>query len=77
MNLKICLGCNKEFEAKESRSKFCCSKCFSKYQHNLAYQEYLNNSDNYCRGNYTPKAFKNDFLKEQGNKCAICGISPE
>ena len=29
------------------------------------------------RGNYSPRSFKKDFLKEQDNKCAICGSPPE
>lgn len=29
------------------------------------------------RANYSPRNFKEDILKEQDNKCAICGISPE
>jgi len=28
------------------------------------------------RSNYSPQAFRNDILKEQDNKCAICGMSP-
>lgn len=29
------------------------------------------------RANYSPRGFKEDILKEQGNICAICGIKPE
>ena len=29
------------------------------------------------RANYSPRAFREDILKEQENVCAICGISPE
>ena len=28
------------------------------------------------RANYSPSLFRGDILKEQGNKCDICGISP-
>ena len=29
------------------------------------------------RANYSPRGFKEDILKEQGNICAIYGIKPE
>lgn len=28
------------------------------------------------RANYSPRNFKAEILKEQGDKCAICGMSP-
>lgn len=28
------------------------------------------------RANYSPKAFREDILKEQGGVCAICGMKP-
>ena len=31
----------------------------------------------FCRGNYTPKNFKSEFLSEQNNVCAICGSKQE
>ncbi len=76
MNNKTCLNCNIEFESKWG-SKFCSLKCSSEYQHKLAYKNFLDNPEDYCRGNYTPKKFKDYFLQEQHNKCAICGIPPE
>ena len=45
-------------------------------RHNTAYQDFLNNPEKYCRGNYTPKHFKKEFMEEQGNKCARCGNPP-
>lgn len=29
------------------------------------------------RANYIPKRFKIDIIKEQNNKCAICGLEPK
>ena len=45
-------------------------------RHNAAYQDFLNNPEKYCRGNYAPKHFKKEFMEEQGNKCARCGNPP-
>ena len=35
-----------------------------------------NNPEKYCKGNYTPKNNKKEFMKEQNNKCAICECEP-
>lgn len=48
----------------------------SSFPHKGAYKDFLENNEKYCRGNYTPRAFKKDFLKEQGGKCLICGSLP-
>lgn len=48
----------------------------SSFPHKEAYKDFLENNEKYCRGNYTPRAFKKDFLKEQGGKCLICGSLP-
>lgn len=45
-------------------------------RHIEAYQDFLNNPEKYCKGNYTPKNFKKEFMKEQNNKCAICECEP-
>lgn len=57
--------------------QYCNCKCQNEYKHKNAYKDFLENNDSYCRGNYTPKAFKREFLKEQGGVCAICGCKPE
>lgn len=69
-----CLVCGKEIP---NSRKYCSDTCSNKQKHIDAYKEYLENTNNYCRGNYEPKRFKDFFLKEQDNKCAICGCSPE
>lgn len=66
-----CLNCNKK-----SYNKFCSSKCSNNYKHKLAYKDFLENNDKYCRSNYTPKGFKDFFLEEQKNKCKICNNEP-
>jgi RNA polymerase subunit RPABC4/transcription elongation factor Spt4 len=70
----ICEYCGKIMNKKQ---KFCSPDCSSKKQHEEAYKDFLENNEKYCRGNYTPKNFKTDFLIEQKNLCAICGCTPE
>lgn len=74
----ICKNCGKEFKKYSGHSgKFCSFECSCEYKHKQKYQDFLNNPEKYCRGNYQPSPFKEDILKEQGNKCAICGNPPE
>lgn len=47
------------------------------YQHKLAYKKFLEGDPSIMRANYTPKIFKKDIIKEQNNKCAICGLEPK
>lgn len=75
-NTKKCIFCGKEYAAR-IYSKYCSSNCAIEHKHQIAYEYFLKNSEKYCRGNYTPKAFKKDFLKEQNGVCAICGNKPE
>ena len=76
-HVKICEFCGKEFEASAKSARFCSTSCQAKLTHKLAYEDFLKNNSKYCRGNYTPKAFKSDFLSEQGGVCAICGCKPK
>ena len=75
---KICKNCNKEFEDKNGHNKqFCCFECSAEYRHKMSYADFLENNEKYCKGNYTPKMFKKEFLNEQGGVCAICKCKPE
>ena len=65
-----CLNCGKEIKKKK---KFCSSECAHEYRHKEAYRVFLENEEKFCNGGYTPKNFKDFFLKEQDGKCAICG----
>lgn len=71
-----CIYCDKEFNG-YNNYKYCSTECASKHRHEIAYEAFLKNNDDFCRGNYTPKSFKCEFLKEQNNICAICGSKPE
>lgn len=68
-----CKNCGKEI----NKNKIYCSpKCVAEFHHKLHYKNYLEHPEQYNRGNYTPSPFYNEFLKEQNNKCAICGCNP-
>lgn len=73
---KTCDYCGKTFVTKSKNSKFCSAECCRLKAHELAYRDFLENSEKYCRGNYTPKNFKKEFIKEQDGVCAICGCKP-
>jgi hypothetical protein len=75
MNKSNCLYCGNEFKKKNNKN-FCSIKCSSLYRHYEAYKDFIENNDKYCKGNYTPKFFKDILLSEQDNKCAICGNLP-
>ena len=70
---RYCLKCGKELN--KTQTKFCSGKCCTEYQHELAYKIFLENPDKFLNGGYTPKNFKNEFLKEQNYKCAIEGCN--
>ena len=76
MEKKKCKFCGKEFEG-NSRRLLCSNECSQEYRHKEAYNDFIENNEKYCNGGYTPKNFKNDFLKEQNGVCAICGCLPE
>lgn len=75
--VKRCLWCGSEFECDRGDRKYCSSQCSSEHRHQEAYQYFLENGDEFCKGNYTPKNFKKEFMEEQNNTCAICGSKPE
>ncbi len=74
---KYCLNCDKELNG--NQTKFCSNSCSSKYKHKISYERFLENNEQYCNGGYTPKSFKDFFLKEQNYECAIegCTCKPE
>lgn len=72
----ICLQCGEKHTTENAKGKFCNNICSAKFKHKQTYDDFLNNNDKYCEGNYTPKSFKDFFLNEQNNKCAVCGIEP-
>lgn len=75
MNKRICLYCGKDIINKNN-IKFCDNQCHASYEHIKKYRDFIENNDKYCYGSYTPKNFKDFFLEEQQNKCAIYGCEP-
>ena len=68
-----CLQCGTELTTDKRHNKFFCSnECCARYRHIQSYKYYLKHQDEYCRANYTPKAFYDIFLEEQHHKCALC-----
>lgn len=72
-----CLNCGKEFIIYSTKTnKYCSNTCQIEYQHKQKYQKILDGDASIMRANYTPFNFKPDILKEQNNKCCICGCEP-
>lgn len=69
----FCLNCGKEIKYDR---KYCSNECARIHKHKRKYEDFLNNNEKYCRGNYSPTTFKSNILEEQGGVCAICGIEP-
>ena len=73
--MKQCLNCGKEIP---TRNKYCDNSCQNEYQNKLKWEDFLKNPDEYQRANWSlPDSFRTFILKEQDNKCAICGITTE
>ena len=71
-NRKYCLNCGAELISYNgSYGKYCCPKCQFEHAHMLAYKKLLDGDESIMRANYSPKAFKKDILKEQGNDTKI------
>lgn len=69
----VCKNCQKPI----SKSKtYCDAKCENEYKHKIKYQKILDGDSSIMRADYSPHLFKEDILKEQDYKCAICGIPP-
>ena len=73
-NLKgNCANCGKPISKSK---KFCNSTCYGEYSSKTKYQKILDGDPSIMNADYSPKNFKNFILKEQENKCAICGMEP-
>ena len=78
VKMAVCKNCGKEFpKYASSTGIYCCVKCQHEYEHKQAYQLILDGDSSIMRANYSPKAFKEDIMKEQDYKCSICGMTNE
>ena len=68
-----CANCGKPISKPK---KFCNQDCMGEYSSKTGYQKILDGDPSIMNANYSPKHFKNIILKEQENKCAICGMEP-
>lgn len=76
--VSICQNCGTEFHARYSSfSRFCCRECSAAYKHKIGYKRLIEGDPFIMRANWSGEEYKKDILEEQGNKCAICGMSPE
>lgn len=84
---QICVVCGKIFENNKKR-KTCSDECnnilaktlakeYQSKRHKDCYKYYLEHQEEFCRPNYSPKQFKQEFIEDQGGGCAICGMKPE
>lgn len=72
-----CLNCGNLFVAWSRRySKYCCIKCQQAFEHKEGYKKLLVGDPSIMRANYSPKAYKQDILEEQGGVCDICHSLP-
>jgi hypothetical protein len=77
VNMNTCKTCGREYKLRKSNSNHYCShKCQQLARHKEAYNKIKVGDSSIMRANYSPSLFREDILKEQGNKCDICGISP-
>ena len=74
----FCKNCGKEFVVyKGSSGIFCSNKCQQEFRHREAYEKLVRGDEEIMRANYSPKNFRDDIIKEQDGKCAICGCEQE
>lgn len=71
-----CINCGKGITSKGVFRKYCSNKCQKEYELKIKYKEYLDNQDNYIGKEITYNWLKPIILKEQNNRCAICGMEP-
>lgn len=69
-----CLNCGKEIKYP---NKYCNNDCQHQYEHKQKYLLLKEGHSSIMRADYSPRIFREDIIKEQGNICSICGCKPE
>lgn len=59
-----------------SKGDYCSKSCFFIDRKKKAYAKIIDGDSSIQRANYSGVSFKDIMLKEQDNKCAICGNEP-
>ena len=70
----FCQNCGKELlNYSSGQKKYCSSICQQEFQSKEIYKYFLTSPDELQRANFHLKTIKKFILKEQENKCIICG----
>lgn len=70
----VCVNCGKVFyPSKNMTGKYCSNKCQQQYRSKLKYKEFKLNLKSYA-GQSNMRWVKPYILKEQDDRCAICGM---
>lgn len=72
----ICINCNKSIPSKGVFRKYCSIKCQKEYELKEKYRNYLDNQDKYSGVEIKYDWLKPVILREQNNRCSICGMEP-
>lgn len=73
--IKFCENCGNKCNV--FSKKYCSLICQQQYQHKKSLEKFLAGDEYFQRATYNPRKFKSYIIKEQDNKCAICGILNE
>lgn len=72
----FCLNCGKNISHKY-KNIYCDNYCQTKYLAKQKYEYFLTSPEEFQRSNYNSGVVKRFILKEQNNKCVICGQDSE
>ena len=70
----MCGNCGKSVTPSWSKQKYCSKECGWEHRKNETYKLYIENQGDYCGKIITTRPLKPHILKEQNNKCDICGL---
>ena len=74
----FCQNCGKELlNYASGQKKYCSGICQQEFQSKEIYEYFLTSPDELQRANYHLNTIKKFILKEQENKCIICGQESE
>lgn len=72
-----CLCCGKEVNTSYDKQLYCNKQCWVTHKSDEYYKNYLINQKDFCDANKDLRPLKKHILKEQNNRCNICGIKNE